>query len=86
MQERGIEREWVLQVLTNWVAREFNSEHNSTGYFGSVPGRSQFLMVAVSESGRTITTVHFDSTATRHYLRRNYSYFDEVKNEPSSPL
>ena len=89
MLDRGIEKVQVAEVLSNWVAREINPEHRSTGYFGFVTGRSQLLMVSVSEGERSITTVHFDSTATRHYRRGDHSYFDhsyldEVNNGPES--
>ena len=86
MLEWSIEKHQVSEILLNWVAKEFNPEHNSTGYFGVVPGRTQLLMIAISEDGRNITTIHFDRTATRHYHRKNYSYFDEINNEAESQI
>ena len=86
MWERKIEKESVAEVLANWVAKKFNPEHNSTGYYGVVKGQSKLLMVAVSESESKITTMHPDSTATRNYQRGNYSYFDETRNETESPV
>lgn len=86
MWERKIEKESVIEVLANWVAKKFNPEHNSTGYYGVINGQSKLLMVAVSESKSKITTVHPDSTATRNYRRGDYSYFDETRNEAENPI
>ena len=86
MLERKIEKESVVEVLTNWVAKKYNPEHNSTSYYGVIKGQTKFIMVAVSESESKITTAHLDSTATRNYQRGNYSYFDETRNETESPI
>lgn len=86
MSERKIEKESIIEVLTNWVAKKFKPEHNSTGYYGIIKGQTQLLMVAVSESESKITTVHPDSTATRNYRRGDYGYFDETRKETESPL
>ena len=86
MLQWGIEKEQVAEILIKWVAKEFNIDHNSTGYFGIVPGRTELLMVAISANASKITTIHFDRTATKHYNRRNYGYFDETRNETESPI
>lgn len=86
MSERKIEKESIVEVLANWVAKKFKPEHNSTGYYGLVKGQSKVLMVAVAESESKITTVHPDSTATRNYRRGDYGYFDETKNETENSL
>lgn len=86
MTERKIEKDSVVEVLANWVAKKFKPEHNSTGYYGIIKGQTQLLMVAVSESESKITTVHPDSTATRNYRRGDYGYFDETRRETESPV
>lgn len=85
MQQREIPREWVADVLVNWVGRKFNHTHQSLDYYGFVPGRNSLLMVAVSEDERQIITVHFDTPATRRY-RRKTTDFDEVRYGAASEL
>ena len=85
MQQREIPREWVADVLVNWVGRKFNPTHKSLDYYGFVPGRNPLLMVAVSEDERQIITVHFDTPATRRY-RRKTADFDEVRYGAASEL
>lgn len=82
----GIKREELSEVLVNWTAKKFNPEHNSVSYFGFVSERTYLLMAAASENGQKITTVYFDRTATRHYRRGNYRYFDETRNDAESRI
>ena len=79
IEERYIEREWIANVLTAWVARKFNEANNSMCYFGIIPGLSRLLMVAVSENRPSITTVHPNRNATKFYSRNQFDYFDEVR-------
>ena len=55
-----------------------NETHESMDYYGFVEGRNHLLMVAVSSDDREIITVHFDTPATRRYLRQQGG-FDEVR-------
>ena len=84
--ERKIEKESIVEVLSNWVAKKFKPEHKSTSYYGIIKGQAQLLMVAVSENELKITTLHFDRTVTRNYQRGDHSCFDETRNETESPV
>ena len=86
MLDRKIEKEQLSEILINWVAKKFKAEHNSTGYFGIIPGHNGLIMVAVSANAPKITTIHFDRNATKYYYRGDYSYFDETRNETESPI
>ena len=86
MQDRKIEMESIVEVLSNWVAKKFKPEHNSTSYYKMIKGQTQLLMVAVSENELKITTLYLDRTATRNYQRGGYSYFDETRNETESRI
>ena len=86
MSKREIEKESIAEVVTNWVAKKFKPEHNSTSYYRKINGQTQLLMVAVSENELKITTLYLDRTATRNYHRGNNSYFDETRNETESRI
>ena len=79
IEQREIERQWLVEVLDNWVARRAMPEHRSMNYFGVVPGRNSLFMVAVSEDSLAIPSAFFHSIATERYRRSEYGYFDEVR-------
>ena len=84
MQQRIRERIWIVDVLENWVARKFEEAHNSMNYFGFIAGRNSLLMVCISINRPVITTVYFNSAATARYLKKDYDYFDEVRDNAHS--
>jgi hypothetical protein len=79
IEQRELEREWLADVLENWVARRYEERNRSVNYYGFIPGRSNLLMVAISVYGTTIPTVFFSEAATARYLRNEFTYFDEVR-------
>ena len=80
IQERNIQKEWVTNVLSNWIARKYDARNESMGYFGVVGELSHLLRVAVSNHSSAITTVYPDSNATLNYYRGYHDYFDEVRD------
>lgn len=68
--ERSISVEWIALTLEHPIAIVIDERKNSTNYFGVVENRSRLLKVAVSrDDDRIITTVHFDTGATRRHQR-----------------
>ena len=68
--QRGIELNWMVQVLEMPVAVLDDAGKDSTNYYGFISGRNLLLKVAVAQSDdRFILTAHFDSNATRRYRR-----------------
>ena len=83
---RNIERVWLESVLADWVARRFETAHNSMNYYGIIPGRRRLFMVCVSANRPAITTAYFNSAATVQYNQGWYGYFDEVRNVSDSQV
>ena len=79
IEQREIEKEWIIDALVNWVARKSMPNHSSMNYYGIIAGRSALFMVAVSDYRATIPSAMFHSGATARYYRGEYSYFDEVR-------
>lgn len=70
LMQRGIELNWIVQVLEMPVAVVDDAGKNSTNYYGFISGRNILLKIAVAKSDdRFVLTVHFDSNATRRYCR-----------------
>ena len=79
IEQREIEKEWIFDVLVNWVARKAMPSHSSMNYYGIILGRSSLFMVAVSDYSSEIPSAMFHSGATARYHRRDNDYFDEVR-------
>ena len=85
--ERSIAREWIGEILTDWVARRWNEQLQTMNYWGFVEGRGSLLRVVVSRDDVEIVTVVFDTPATRRYHRQREGqgeFFDEVRDVPES--
>ena len=80
IEQRQIDRQWLIDVLENWVARKYMPTHRSVNYFGIIPERYTLFMVAVSEHDLKIPSAFFHSAATDQYRRGRYDFFDEVRN------
>ena len=79
IEQRELEREWIIDVLNNWIARRYEARNRSVNFYGFVPGHSNLLMVAVSAYASAIPTAYFNELATARYRRGEFGYFDEVR-------
>jgi len=68
--QREAQESWIVQVLENPVAVVEDEQHRSRNYFGFIEANRSLFRVAVSRMGdEPVTTIYFDTSATKRYER-----------------